>query len=67
MIFFITNFILSYVFKDYPYEYTGYSYFISLVAANLLAFSTARFKLKNITYYILMDSAAKTAKAEKAQ
>ncbi len=63
--FFIINFMLSYVLKDYPFEYTGYSYFISLVAANLIAFLTARFKLKNVTYYVLMDSAAKTAKAEK--
>ena len=64
-IFFITNLSVSYILKDYPFEFTGYSYFISLVISNFLAFSVALFKLKNITYYVLMDSAAKTVKAER--
>ncbi len=53
---FFSNTIISFYMKDMPFEYTGFSYFISLVITNIIAFVIAQFKLSNVTYFILMKN-----------
>ncbi len=55
-IFFISNFILSWIMRNFPYPFTGYSYFISLIIANIFAYLVAKHKLLNPTYYLLMKN-----------
>ena len=53
---FVTNTSLSFIMKDLPFEYTGFSYFFALVITNIIAFIIAQKKLSNATYFILMKN-----------
>ncbi len=53
LLFLLLNFGLTFLMRDLPYEYTGFSYFLSLAAANIAIFWTIEQKLKNFVYYIM--------------
>jgi uncharacterized membrane protein len=55
-LFFLLNATFTYFVKNLPFEYTGYSYFFSLIISILLGFFVAKYKLSKVTYYILMAS-----------